>query len=79
MELEKNDADCLKLAIADFTALANHHAKSPDVLLYRGIAESRAESYDQAIADFDAGPEAAAQERGRDERARRRLARPARL
>jgi lipoprotein NlpI/V8-like Glu-specific endopeptidase len=53
MELEKNDADSLKLASADFTALANRHAKSPDVLLYRGIAESRAESYDQAIADFD--------------------------
>jgi len=53
MELEKGDAGSLKLASGDFTILATHHADSPDVLLYRGIAESRAESYDAAIADFD--------------------------
>jgi lipoprotein NlpI/V8-like Glu-specific endopeptidase len=53
MELEKNDSDSLRLANADFTVLADRHARSPDVLLYRGIAESRSELYDAAIADFD--------------------------
>jgi lipoprotein NlpI/V8-like Glu-specific endopeptidase len=53
MELEKGDADNLKLARADFSRLAESHAHSPDVLLYRGIAESRAAAYDAAIADFD--------------------------
>jgi lipoprotein NlpI/V8-like Glu-specific endopeptidase len=53
MELEKNDSDSLRLASADFTVLADRHARSPDVLLYRGIAESRSELYDAAIADFD--------------------------
>jgi lipoprotein NlpI/V8-like Glu-specific endopeptidase len=53
MELEKGDAESLKLARADFSLLAERHAQSPDVLLYRGIAESRAAAYDAAIADFD--------------------------
>jgi lipoprotein NlpI/V8-like Glu-specific endopeptidase len=53
MELEEGDADSLKLASGDFTELAAHHADSPDVLLYRGIAQNRAASYDAAIADLD--------------------------
>jgi len=53
MELERGDSESLKLANGDFTLLAAHHADSPDVLLYRGIAESRAAAYDAAIADFD--------------------------
>jgi lipoprotein NlpI/V8-like Glu-specific endopeptidase len=53
MELEQGDADSLRLASGDFTVLANNHAESPDVLLYRGIAQSRAFSYAAAIADFD--------------------------
>jgi len=53
MELEKGDAANLELATEDFSALAARHAKSPDVLLYRGMAESRQSEYDAAIADFD--------------------------
>ncbi|WP_119302459.1 tetratricopeptide repeat protein [Dongia deserti] len=53
MELEDGDADSLKLASGDFTVLANKHADSPDVLLYRAIAQNRASSYDAAIADLD--------------------------
>jgi lipoprotein NlpI/V8-like Glu-specific endopeptidase len=53
MELEQGDAESLKLASGDFTELATRHADSPDVLLYRGIAQSRAAAYDAAIADFD--------------------------
>jgi lipoprotein NlpI/V8-like Glu-specific endopeptidase len=52
MELEKGDADSLKLASGDFTMLANKHADSPDVLLYRAIAQNRSASYDAAIADL---------------------------
>ena len=53
MELEKGDADNLKLAAEDFSLVAARHAKSPDVLLYRGMAQSRRAFYDAAIADFD--------------------------
>jgi lipoprotein NlpI/V8-like Glu-specific endopeptidase len=53
MELEEGDADSLKLASGDFTMLATHHADSPDILLYRAIAQNRASSYDAAIADLD--------------------------
>ncbi|HKP27537.1 MAG TPA: tetratricopeptide repeat protein [Dongiaceae bacterium] len=53
MELEVGDAESLKIANGDFSAIAKRHADSPDVLLYRGITENRALSYDQAIADFD--------------------------
>ena len=53
MELEEGDADSLKVANGDFSAIATRHANSPDVLLYRGITESRSLSYDKAIADFD--------------------------
>lgn len=53
MELEEGDAESLKIASGDFSAIAASHADSPDVLLYRGIAENRSLSYDKAIADFD--------------------------
>ena len=53
MELEEGDAESLKVANGDFSAIATRHANSPDVLLYRGITESRSLSYDKAIADFD--------------------------
>ena len=53
MELEEGDAESLKIANGDFSAIAARHADSPDVLLYRGITENRALSYDKAIADFD--------------------------
>jgi lipoprotein NlpI/V8-like Glu-specific endopeptidase len=53
MELEEGDAESLKVANGDFTAIAARHADSPDVLLYRGITENRSLSYDAAIADFD--------------------------
>ena len=53
MELEEGDAESLKIASGDFSAIATRHADSPDVLLYRGITENRASSYDKAIADFD--------------------------
>lgn len=53
MELEQGDAESLKIASDDFSAIAARHADSPDVLLYRGITESRSFSYDKAIADFD--------------------------
>ena len=53
MELEEGDAESLKVANGDFSAIAVRHAESPDVLLYRGITENRALSYDKAIADFD--------------------------
>ncbi|MBA4099100.1 MAG: hypothetical protein C0484_20335 [Rhodospirillum sp.] len=53
MELEEGDVESLKVANGDFSAIATRHADSPDVLLYRGITESRSLSYDQAIADFD--------------------------
>jgi lipoprotein NlpI/V8-like Glu-specific endopeptidase len=53
MELEKGDAESLTIASGDFSAIATRHAESPDVLLYRGITESRSLSYDKAIADFD--------------------------
>lgn len=54
MELEQGDPDSLTLARADFSVLARRHDSSPDLLLYRGMAESRLSDYDQAIADFDA-------------------------
>lgn len=53
MALEKGDAKSLATARADFTILADRHVDSPDVLLYRGIAESRLAAFDAAIADFD--------------------------
>jgi lipoprotein NlpI/V8-like Glu-specific endopeptidase len=53
MELEVGDAESLTVANGDFSAIATRHAESPDVLLYRGITESRSMSYDKAIADFD--------------------------
>ena len=53
MELEEGDAESLTVANGDFSAIATRHADSPDVLLYRGITESRSLSYDKAIADFD--------------------------
>jgi lipoprotein NlpI/V8-like Glu-specific endopeptidase len=53
MELERGDADSLKQANGDFTVLAAAHADSPDVLLYRAIAQNRASAYDAAIADLD--------------------------
>ncbi len=53
MELENGDADSLALASGDFTLLAQKHASSPDVLLYRAIAQNRSAAHDAAIADLD--------------------------
>jgi lipoprotein NlpI/V8-like Glu-specific endopeptidase len=53
MELEDGDAESLKIASGDFSLIAADHADSPDVLLYRGIAQNRAAAYGAAIADFD--------------------------
>jgi tetratricopeptide (TPR) repeat protein/V8-like Glu-specific endopeptidase len=53
LALELGDAPNLRRARDDFAKLAERHSGSPDLLLYRGMAESRLAAFDLAIADFD--------------------------